>query len=312
MVRVRSVRQIGAMERTAVLGLVHEVTLLDGARPLSDHLWLDLATPGSSTYVGLLAESDDDGVDDGRLIGYAQLLNGNGAWSLECVVAGASRQPPEFDAVIGALLDGARAFVASNGGGQVNWWALSANGPVDAAATAAGFTLGRELHQMRRPLPLEVSTDVTVRAFDVGRDEAAWLRVNNAAFTTHPEQGGWTADTLAQRRSEPWFDPNGFLLHERDGVLAAFCWTKVHATTTPPMGEIYAIAVDPAFHGLGLGKALTIAGLEHLADVGLRTAMLYVDADNTAAVGLYERLGFVIDHTDRAFLADIAREGVHS
>jgi mycothiol synthase len=160
---------------------------------------------------------------------------------------------------------------------------------------------------MRRHLPLEteVATEVVTRPFVVGEDEDAWLAVNNAAFADHPEQRGWDRETLVQREREPWFDPDGFLLHERDGQLAAFCWTKVHVELDPPAGEIYVIAVDPRFHGLGLGKALTVAGLRHLATAGLTEAMLYVDAANEAAVGLYDRLGFRTARVDQAFTGTV-------
>jgi mycothiol synthase len=55
---------------------------------------------------------------------------------------------------------------------------------------------------------------------------------------------------------------------------------------------VYVVAVDPAYQGLGLGRAVTVLGLEHLRDRGLAQAILYVDADNTAAVETYTRLGF--------------------
>jgi len=162
------------------------------------------------------------------------------------------------------------------------------------------------LRQLRRPLPLVADRKpLTLRPFRPGLDEAAWLKVNNRAFQGHDEQGNWSLDTLREREKQPWFDASGLLLHERDGELAGFCWTKVHAGENPALGEIYVVAVDPAFQGRGLGRALTIAGLDHLAARGLDVAMLYVDVENQAALRLYDVLGFELDHIDRAYVGDV-------
>ena len=170
----------------------------------------------------------------------------------------------------------------------------------DAAAAAEGLRWERDLYEMRRPLPVDEPCDLEVRTFVVGRDENAWLEVNNRAFEGHPEQGRWDRADLEARFTEPWFDPEGFFLHELGDRLAGFCWTKVHAESR--LGEIYVIATDPDFAGKGLGRQLVLAGLDHLARQGLPTGMLYVDAANVRAVRLYTDMGFTVDHVGRAYV----------
>jgi mycothiol synthase len=147
---------------------------------------------------------------------------------------------------------------------------------------------------MRRSLaePLDqpvLAAGLTLRTFAPGQDEAGWLSLNGRAFAKHPEQGGWTRHDLELREREPWFDPAGFFIAERDGRMAGFHWTKV---PDPGVGEVYVVGVDPDEQGSGLGRALTLAGLQHLRDLGVAQAMLYVDEDNVPAIRMYEALGF--------------------
>jgi mycothiol synthase len=166
---------------------------------------------------------------------------------------------------------------------------------------------------MRRSLlaPLaapELPDGIRLRPFVVGADEAEFLRVNNAAFDWHPEQGGWDLDQVKLREAEPWFDPEGFLLAVDDeDRLLGFHWTKVHAhdgngRDHEPIGEVYVLGVDPAARGMRLGSALTLAGLQHLRDRGLRQVMLYVEGDNDAAVRVYRDLGFTRWDTDVSYV----------
>ncbi len=173
----------------------------------------------------------------------------------------------------------------------------------DARARADGLTNIRDVHQLRCSLPAEPAT-IRTRAFvPGGTDERAFIEVNNRAFSFHPDQSGMTTERLHADLAADWFDPAGFLLHERDGRLAGFCWTKRHPATAtdPALGEIYVIGVDPDFQGLGLGRELVLAGLAHLAGVGETVGMLYVDETNAAAVGLYDAMGFVLHHVDRLY-----------
>ncbi len=296
-------RQMASDDIAHVTELLDAAARADGRRPLSDHLYLDLVNGGLDGFTGFLAS--EPGHD--HPVAYAQISRGNDAYAFELVIHPHHRY--EMATIGPELIDSALDVVASDGGGRVNWWVFEPTSTHRLLAADAGMASGRSLYQMRRSLPTGLDVTVATRAFVPGDDDEAWLQVNNRAFATHGEQGGWTLDTFCQRQQEAWFDPEGFRVHDLDGRMAAFCWTKVHEPTAPGddmIGEIYVIAVDPDFHGRGLGRQLTLAGLEHLAGRGISTAMLYVDADNTAAVTLYEQLGFRIHFTNAAFVADVA------
>ncbi|OBI06291.1 mycothiol synthase [Mycolicibacter nonchromogenicus] len=167
----------------------------------------------------------------------------------------------------------------------------------------------QESRSWDRRISTVIPPGVTIRTYAGEDDDAELLRVNNAAFSWHPEQGGWTADDLAQRRAEAWFDPAGLFLAFEGTVLLGFHWTKIHAGKpgAERAGEVYVVGVDPAAQGRGLGRVLTEIGLvylaERLADVEEPIVLLYVEADNTAALRTYEQLGFVVHSVDTAYAA---------
>jgi mycothiol synthase len=323
-VRLTTTHRLDADSFREITRLVEAAAGSDGYDALSEHKRLELAhardrTTAEAVGAGRAAESggppdefaavfahDPDHPDP---VGYAQLnpAGTNGALGLELVVDPHFRDPAVgvADALLGAAVEEANRMTGKHGPRTLRYWASHVTPRHDLLAAAHGLRPERDLIQLRRPLPIEdPRPKVVTRAFVPGQDEEAWLEVNNRAFATHPEQGNWTLATLLEREAEPWFDPTGFRLYEQDGRLAASCWTKVHATTSPPMGEIYVISVDPDFQGRGLGRALTVAGLDSLTGAGLRVGMLYVDGDNPA-LSLYQSMGFIEHHIDRSYTRSV-------
>ncbi len=288
------------------LKLVRAATDEDGVSPLSEHVLLHLRYGGDHLAKSFLLKNGSE------LAGYAHLdptdpVQGP---SGELVVHPAHRRR-------GLGLELLRA-VNAEADGPLRLWAHGDLPGAARLAARAGFERVRALWQMRRSLQTRIGRPqfvdgVTVRTFVPGQDEDAWTELNRKAFVGHPEQGTWTRADLDLREREPWFDPDGFFLATRNGKLAGFHWTKIHGENDDsdghhhePIGEVYVVGVDPAERGSGLGRALTLAGLRYLRSRGLFQVMLYVDETNTAAIGMYEAIGFSHWGTDVMYAA--ARE----
>jgi mycothiol synthase len=294
-----------ADQAAQVFGLIRRAAEEDGVSPLSEHVMLHLRYGGDPRARNILLWLN------GALAGYGHLdpTDPVAGPAGEMVVDPAARRRG-----LGLMLG--LALVTEAGPAGLRLWA---HGDLPAAArlaAAAGFQRSRALWQMRRSLQTHIgkpqfADGVSVRTFRIGGDEDAWVALNHHAFARHPEQGAWTRHDLDMREREPWFDPNGFFLAERNGHLVGFHWTKIHGGSDKPaddgghghepIGEVYVVGVDPAERGTGLGRALTLTGLRYLRARGLAQVMLYVDETNTAAIGLYESLGFSHWDTDVMF-----------
>ncbi|MGH3984415.1 MAG: mycothiol synthase [Pseudonocardiaceae bacterium] len=273
-----------------VAGLLAAAAVFDGVDPVSEAASLRLHHPGTGAH--LLAHDAA-----GALVGYAALDERAERRTAEFAVHPEHRRTGVGGALLAALLDRVS--------GPLWVWAHGEHPAALRLAERAGLVRKRELFQLRRgldqPIPPRALPDgVTLRSFVPGEDEAAVVRVNNRAFSWHPEQSHWDVGALAVREAQPWFDPKGFLLAvDQQDRLLGFHWTKVHPDGT---GEVYVIGVDPDAQGTGLGGALTVAGLAHLHERGAPEAMLYVESDNATALQTYRKLGFLQHHTDVEFL----------
>ena len=216
-----------------------EAQRADGVAPVGEQALRELADRRSEHL--LVTEADES------LVGYLNLTSG----TAELVVRPGSRRRGIGTAMVRAALD--------RGGSGIRIWAHGTLPAARSLAAALGLRAVRELIQMRRTLrdipERTVPQGISVRGYRGPGDNAELLRVNNAAFSWHPEQGGWTHSDIAARAGEPWFDPDGLFLAVDDatGALLGFHWTKVHADDT---GEVYVLGVDPTARGGGLGSEL--------------------------------------------------------
>jgi mycothiol synthase len=286
-ISIGRVTALSNVDQHRIRDLIDAATAYDGVAPVGDQVLREL--PHDRTR-HLVARARDG------IVGYLNLVaaSEDSPAMAEAVVSPNTRRRGIGSALIETGL--------AEGGDGARVWAHGNLEPARATAAAMGLTVARELLQMRRSLtdlpPVTGPPDVRLATYSGPEDDDELLRVNNAAFAWHPEQGGWTEAGIAERRGEPWFDADGLFLAFESDRLLGFHWTKLHEDGS---GEVYVVGVDPDAQGRGIGAMLTLVGLHHLAKRGADTVLLYVEADNSAAVKTYQRLGFDVFSTDVAY-----------
>lgn len=272
----------------AVRGVAEAAREADGAAPFSEEVTIRWPVRPVDGEWHLLARDAA-----GAVTGYAHREPGGTA---ELAVHPRARRRGHGGTLLGALESLGSSGPDGAGGSDGTDLRVWSHGDQPAArklASSRGFRVVRELLRLRRALtaepgPARLPAGVTLRAFRPGEDDDTWLATNARAFAGHPEQGGWTRADLESRMAQPWFDPAGFLVAERDGAMVGFHWTKIEDGA----GEIYVLGIDPAAQGGGLGTALAVAGLHHLFQRSVPAVTLYVEGDNGPALALYRRLEF--------------------
>ncbi len=299
-VELRTDLSQGVLEE--IRDLIDAAAKIEGHRPVGEHKYSHLKV-GASQWVGVMA------YDDERLVGYEHTRwNPVGAtprMAVEVVV-----HPDYYQTdVAGSLLSETRSVLGRAGGGVLFLWVHRVEDTRTTLASRLGFTIQRELAFMARrldeqPGPPKIPDGLQIRTYRPDVDDDELLRVNNAAFEGHPENGGWDRAEFAQRRKLEWFDPHGLFLAWRGDRLVGFHWTKWHSHDSDevpahePVGEVYVLGVDPAEQGTGLGRTLLLVGLRHLFERQCRQSILYVDCANTSAVRLYESEGFTTEYRE--------------
>lgn len=97
--------------------------------------------------------------------------------------------------------------------------------------------------------------------------------------------GSWTAEMLKADLDNPL---TVLVTHTEDGRLAAFALGRVAADE----GELYQIGTLTGFRGRGIAEKLLVELLEKMREKGASVCFLEVRSRNSAAISLYEKMGY--------------------
>ncbi len=153
------------------------------------------------------------------------------------------------------------------------------------------WRMGRSLDT---PLPeIDAPPGFVLRSLAGEAEVTAYVAAHRAAYGTEHMTG---AHRLAMLRQPGYLPDLDLVAIAPDGTLAAFCICEyaLHENRENDRneGEIAIVGVRPEYRGRGLARALIALGLWRLREHGASGAWLGVSGANTAAIRVYQSLGF--------------------
>lgn len=171
-----------------------------------------------------------------------------------------------------------------------------------------GFTLERRFLRMARSLEQPIPQSPFPEGFALREsqgdgDADKWTAMFNESFVDTWNHIRLTTETRLRWLTDLDYKPELDLVAVApDRTYAAFCFCNIRSAensrTERREGWIELLGTRRGFRRGGLGKAMLLAGLQHLRAHGATTAVLGVDADSPSrAAELYESVGFRTIHS---------------
>ena len=168
--------------------------------------------------------------------------------------------------------------------------AVTAAMPANESAgfAAAGFEVSERLHLLERPVrnkdraPVAMPSGIELRRARRG-DMDDVLRVDERSFGSF-----WRLDAAGVHDARTATSYARYRVARRDQRITAYAITGRQART----GYLQRLAVDLEHRHAGIGTALVMDGVRWLARWRVRTILVNTQESNTAALRLYESLGF--------------------
>lgn len=152
------------------------------------------------------------------------------------------------------------------------------------------FDGGSDFHvRLAHPDEMETVAAIAYRAFE---SFCLWVDPQIPESRARHSRREWVRNGFKGRAE-------AIYVAESDNRIVEFALLR-SKVDTEKIGEIKLIAVDPAFHGKGIGKGLVAEAIRHYQG---KTSEIQVgtQAKNLRAIGLYTRMGFSVVRSELSF-----------